>query len=104
MLFSSIAPNIIAVSIGIILGVAMGYFFLPYVRESLDGKGAKKRKILELIDARGAVSAAEVEKYLAVPHEEAMEELLELERRGVVRETYRPGVSGVFYESTTKKK
>ncbi|MBI1998909.1 MAG: hypothetical protein HYS73_01060 [Parcubacteria group bacterium] len=104
MLFSDITPTIIAVSIGIILGAAMGYFFLPYVKESLDEKGGKKRKILELIEARGAVSSADVEKYLAVLPEEALKELKELIQRGVVRETHRPGTSALYYESTTKKK
>ena len=104
MLLSNISLNIIAVGIGIILGAVMGYFFLPYVKESLDEKGAKKRKILELIDAHGAVSAADVEKYLAVPPEEASKELGELEHRGVIKQIYKSGMSGVFYESTTKKK
>lgn len=104
MFLSDIAPNIIAVGIGVILGALMGYFFLPYVKESLDEKGEKKRKILELIDTRGAVSVADVEKYLAVPPEEAAEELLELERRDVVRKTNQPGMSGVFYESAMKKR
>ncbi len=104
MFLSDITPNIIAVGIGIILGAVMGYFFLPYVKESFDERGGKKRKILELIDARGAVSAAGVEKYLSVSPEEAVKELEELEHRGVVKQIYKSGVSGVFYESVTKKK
>ena len=82
----------------------MGYFFLPYVKESLDEKGEKKRKILELIDARGVVSFADIEKYLSVSSEEAAKELEELEHRGVIKQTYKSGVSGIFYESTEKKK
>lgn len=103
-LFTDIAPNLIATAIGLIIGGVLVYLFFPRAKEYADEEGAHKRKILELIDAHGAVSQAEVEKYLAVSPEEAGKELSELEHRGVIRQTYKPGMSGVFYESTTKKK
>ena len=33
-----------------------------------------------------------------------IKELEELEHRGVIKQTYKSGVSGIFYESTEKKK
>lgn len=101
---SDIAPNLIATAIGLIIGGVMVYFFFPRAKEYFNEKGENERKILELIGARGAVSQTDVEKYLAVPPEEAAKELDELEHRGVIRQTYKSGESGIFYESTTKKK
>lgn len=101
---SDIAPNLVATAIGLIIGGVMVYFFFPRAKEYFDEEGRHKRKILELIDARGAVSQTDVEKYLAVSPEEAAKELSELEHRGVIKQTYKSGVSGIFYEATTKRR
>ena len=95
--------QLVAVAIGVAIGVFIAYSLLPDKKEELDTKsGSGKRKIIELFEVKNQISNNDVEKYLDVSDATATRLLDELEKRGTVKQIGKTG-RHVYYERVSKK-